>query len=149
MRDKNQLFCFTCAGGTAAFFDTIEADIPEIELVKLEYAGHGVRHKEPMYRDFAALADDLYDILVKTRSTESYALFGYSMGAISLVEVLRRIIKRGEITLPESVFLAALEPRTKECRKSFRVIEASGGCIFLCTGRITPLLGNTDLKNWI
>ena len=44
---KPQLFCYTCAGGTGAFFDTIEKDLPEMQLVKPDYPGHGSRRKEP------------------------------------------------------------------------------------------------------
>ena len=58
--NKPQLFCFTYAGGNASFFDGIERDLPEYELVKLEYSGHGTRHKEPYYQNFDELTDDIY-----------------------------------------------------------------------------------------
>ena len=57
---KPQLFCYTCAGGTGAFFDTIEKDLPEMQLVKPDYPGHGSRRKEPFCRNFTELADDLF-----------------------------------------------------------------------------------------
>ena len=42
-----RLFCFTFAGGSKSFFDQLEGWIDaSIELVKLEYAGHGTRHRE-------------------------------------------------------------------------------------------------------
>ena len=41
-----QLFCFTYAGGTAAFFNQLEAACAgKIDFVKLEYPGHGLRRK--------------------------------------------------------------------------------------------------------
>ena len=46
---KPQCFCFPCAGGAATFFQGIEKDLPDAELVKMEYAGHGMRRKEPFY----------------------------------------------------------------------------------------------------
>lgn len=110
---NKQIFCFTYAGGNAAFFDEIGKDLPEFELVKLEYSGHGTRHKEPLYSNFNELADDLYDVLKNEYNGSEYALFGYSMGTISLVEVLKRIITDREIPLPSNVFLAAHEPKTK------------------------------------
>ncbi len=110
-----KLFCFTYAGGNASFYDQVEKEAKkDFDVVKIEYAGHGKRHKEPFYQNFSELADDLY-ILLKSalNGQEAYALFGYSMGSISAVEVLRRIIISGEIQLPVHIFLAAHEPYTK------------------------------------
>lgn len=110
---KPQLFCFTYAGGNASFFDGIEKDLPEYELVKLEYSGHGSRHKEPYYQNFEELTDDIF-LRVKERYTGgNYALFGYSMGSITLVEVLKRIIADPMMRKPFHVFLSAHEPHTK------------------------------------
>jgi len=111
---KPQLFCFTYAGGNAAFFDVIEKDLPEIELVKLEYSGHGTRHKESYYRDFGELTDDMFRLLRERYSGEAYSLFGYSMGTIALAEVLKRIIADSMMVNPSHVFLAAHEPHSKE-----------------------------------
>ena len=89
-----QLFCFTFAGGTSAFFDQLDSYIgDEISLVKLEYAGHGKRCHEHFYHDFSELADDMTKmILSEYHDNEPYALFGYSMGSIACIEVLRKII---------------------------------------------------------
>ena len=110
---KAQLFCFTYAGGNASFFDEIEKDLNDFKVVKLEYSGHGSRHKEPLYQSFAELADELYEQVKSKYSGGDYALFGYSMGTISLVEVLKRIIDKCELPLPSHIFLAAHEPMTK------------------------------------
>ena len=112
MQSKPQLFCFTYAGGTAAFFADIEKDLPEFELVKLEYSGHGERHKEKFYENFDELVDDMFHMLQKHNSGTDYALFGYSMGSIILVEVLKRILG-AQMTMPSHIFLAAHEPHTK------------------------------------
>ena len=112
MKGKPQLFCFTFAGGTAAFFDVIEKELPNIDLVKLEYAGHGNRRKEPTYQDFDALAEDMFSSFKKAYSGGRYGIMGYSMGSISAAEVLKRIISES-LTLPTHVFLAAHEPHTK------------------------------------
>lgn len=110
---KPQLFCFTYAGGTAVFFDGIEKDLQEFDLVKLEYAGHGARHKEPFYQNFDELADDMFQLLKERYAGGKYFLFGYSMGTITLVEVLKRIIADTDINAPSHVFLAAHEPHSK------------------------------------
>ena len=108
-----QLFCFTYAGGTATFFDTIENELDGIEVVKLEYSGHGTRHREPLFYSFNDLSADIYRELKEEYKGGTYALFGYSMGTITLVEVLKRILNDPEIGLPASVFLAAHEPHSK------------------------------------
>ena len=110
---KPQLFCFTYAGGTAAFFEGIEKDLQEFDLVKLEYAGHGTRHKEPYYQDFDELADDMFRLLKEQYAGGQYSLFGYSMGTITLVEVLKRILADNDMEDPSHAFLAAHEPHSK------------------------------------
>lgn len=114
MKNNRQLFCFTYAGGNASFFDGIEKDIDGIEVVKLEYAGHGARHKECFYKDFDELAEDVFNELRGRYSGGEYALFGYSMGSVVLVEVLRRIITSTCMSSPARVFFAAHEPHTKQ-----------------------------------
>lgn len=115
MNPKMMIFGFTYAGGTASFYDQLEKALsPDIQFIKLEYAGHGVRHNENFYADFNELADDLYSY-IKVQYTPGipYALMGYSMGSISVVEVLQRIVEKREMVPPIHVFLAAHEPKTK------------------------------------
>lgn len=111
-----RLFCFTFAGGSKSFFDQLEGWIDaSIELVKLEYAGHGTRHRERFYKDFFELAEDMYGLIKgMCHPDEEYALMGYSMGSIAAVEVLKYILKQKEISEPVHIFLAAHEPYTKK-----------------------------------
>lgn len=111
MQNKPQLFCFTYAGGTAAFFDIIEDNLNGIDVVKLEYAGHGERHKERFYQDFDELANDMIQKLQSAYKGAKYALFGYSMGSITVAEVLKRIIF-SDMPKPCYIFLAAHEPHS-------------------------------------
>lgn len=113
MQNRPQLFCFTYAGGTTAFFNDIEDDLKGVELVKLEYAGHGERYKEAFYSSFDELAEDMFCRLKGRYNGGIYALFGYSMGSISLVEVLKRILADTSMMPPAHIFLAAHEPHTK------------------------------------
>lgn len=110
-----QLFCFTFAGGSASFFDALEKCIgTSIEVVKLEYAGHGARHRERFYDSFSQLAEDLYGVIrSRYRREESYALLGYSMGSIAAVETLREIICLNKMPPPVHMFLGAHEPHAK------------------------------------
>ena len=111
MNERTKLFCFTYAGGTASFFDTLEDNLENVDVIKLEYAGHGSRRKESFYADFNELAKDMFKKIREQISGE-YALLGYSMGSISLVEVLQQLIRAGELP-PCHVFLAAHEPLAK------------------------------------
>lgn len=106
-----QLFCFTFAGGTAAFFNQLEAACAsQIELIKLEYPGHGVRHKEKLCDTFQELSQDLYAQIQGKYSGGEYALMGYSMGSIAAFEILMHIISMKEMPSPKHIFLAAHEP---------------------------------------
>ena len=110
---KHQLFCYTYAGGTAAFFDELDQDLEDLDVVKFEYAGHGTRHREPFYSSFDELAEDAFSFLEQSASGGDYSLLGYSMGCISLAELLKKIIANGW-PLPKAVFLAAHDPQTRK-----------------------------------
>ncbi len=117
VKKKPQLICFTYAGGTADFFNVIAPELDGIEVVKLDYAGHGARHRESHYQNFDDLAEDMLRE-VKLRLHGKYALFGYSMGSVTLVEVLKRILTQ-RLPAPSHVFLAAHEPHTKAELRGF------------------------------
>lgn len=121
-----QLFCFPCAGGTADFFSQLDPWFSlAVGLVKLEYAGHGARHREPLCRDFAQLTDDLYAaVKCLYRPGEPYAFFGYSMGSVAASEVLARVLQDGELPPPERLFLAAHGPSVKRELLRFQGDEA-------------------------
>ena len=108
-----QLFCFTYAGGTAEFYDMFNNKLnKDIEVVAFDYAGSGKRFKEPFYKDFDELSNDMYE-KVKDNLNGDYFLFGYSMGSLVLAKVLELIINKKEIPLPKCVFLNAHEPKPK------------------------------------
>lgn len=115
-----KLICFTYAGGNSSFYDLLKQELlPDIELIAMEYSGHGTRHRSPFYSDFFDLADDMVIQLKKClQENDSYAIMGYSMGSISAVEVLRRLMEES-LHLPEHIFLAAHEPQTKASLADF------------------------------
>ena len=115
-----KLICFTYAGGNSSFYDQLKQELlPDIELIAMEYSGHGTRHRSPFYSDFFDLADDMVIQLKKClQENDSYAIMGYSMGSISAVEVLRRLMEES-LHLPEHIFLAAHEPQTKASLADF------------------------------
>ncbi len=117
---KLQLFCFSCAGGSAEFFNVLRNDLKNVDLVALDYAGHGKRYKEKFYKDFSELASDLFFRIKNIYNGGNYSLFGYSMGAIAAIEVLKKIIE-SELPLPSYIFLAAHEPHAHGMLKSLNL----------------------------
>jgi len=111
-----KLFCLSYAGGTTSFYDELESYLrPDIEVIKLEYAGHGKRHMEACYKNFDELSEDIFpQIIDLVKEKERYALMGYSMGSISVAVILKHIIEETPLRLPCHVFLAAHEPETKK-----------------------------------
>ncbi len=109
-----KLFCLSFAGGTASFFDQVEKSLgSEIDVIKLEYAGHGERRKEGFYNSFRELAlDQIRAIKENITNNEEYALFGYSMGCISIMAILQEINNCNDINAPKYIFIAAHEPNT-------------------------------------
>lgn len=110
-----KLLCFPYAGGTAAFYNEIKDLLGEkkIEVVALDYPGHGLRHKEPFSDDFYKLSlDMLYQIKEQLEVDEKYALMGYSMGSIVATEVVCRILESQDMIEPSHIFLAAHEAKT-------------------------------------
>lgn len=114
------LFCFTHAGGTTTFYDQIGNNLePGVTVVKLEYSGHGKRHKEPLFDTIQATAQDLYQSIVSAygdklnESDSDYALFGYSMGSLVALDVLGLILSNSKLKKPTHVFIAAHEPMSK------------------------------------
>lgn len=122
-----KLICFTIAGGNSSFYDQLKEELmPEIELIALEYAGHGSRCREPFYSDFAELANDMFAKMEEVLTEEEpYAILGYSMGSISTIEVLKIILQKQK-KLPIHVFLAAHEPFTKESLHNYSNEEMDG-----------------------
>ena len=87
-----KLFCITYAGGTKSFFDGLIRHMPEtIDVIPLEYSGHGGRYAEGFYADFQELTEDLAArINDRIEERDEVCLFGYSMGSYGAYEVARQ-----------------------------------------------------------
>ena len=54
----------------------------DLEIIPLDYKGHGLRADESFYRNFNEMVDDMLSLLLKyVRANESFMLFGHSMGS--------------------------------------------------------------------
>ena len=74
-----RLFCFPCAGGSAATCEGWAEFLPGVEVCAIELPGRGALFRRPPLRRLANLP---------------FALFGHSMGGVTALEVARELIRR-------------------------------------------------------
>lgn len=105
--EEQQVFCIPYAGGSADIFLPLKRYIGNhIEIIPVEYAGHGKRNKNPLYKTFQEMVEDVEKMIIsKTDKASHINLFGYSMGSIVVYELLKR-----KVLNIDSVILAAHEP---------------------------------------
>lgn len=110
---KYQLFAIPYAGGNAEAFGILKKYIPEeIELVRLDYAGHGTRRQEEFYPDFDDMVKDMADqINARLNPEMETVIFGYSMGSVVVYEMLAHQFIHADV---KKVFLAAHEAPGEE-----------------------------------
>ena len=103
-----KLFCVPYAGGTAEVFSGLSEYLKEdIELIQIEYSGHGKRAKEPFYKTFDEMAEDTARLINESLDgDEKFAVFGYSMGSVVSFECIVRGLLKGQ---PCHFFIASHE----------------------------------------
>ena len=96
-----QVFLFPFAGGNAYSFNEIIKGLPEnLEIVALEYPGHGGRAKEPFLEDFESLLNDVaQQINSKLIAGKKVAFFGYSLGSLIAFEIIARNLIQTEVSI--------------------------------------------------
>ena len=86
-----RLFCFTHAGGGAAFFHPWrQALLPEIDVCPIILPGREARLRERPYTRIEHVLDPLLDALAPYLD-RPFALFGHSMGSVVAYETARRL----------------------------------------------------------
>ncbi|MFJ7919613.1 thioesterase II family protein [Lysinibacillus fusiformis] len=83
------LFCLPYAGGTAGDYLRWKAYLNDhIEVLPIEYPGHGQRLTEPLCRDFPTLHDYcLKSISEMIRPGKEFSILGHSLGGILAYEL--------------------------------------------------------------
>ena len=100
-----QLVCLPQAGGNAWTYRQWAERLPsEIELLAIQYPGHGDRLGEEPRREFGRLLSGVTRYLAPELD-RPYALFGHSMGALLAFET-GRALQAMNIVPPEHVFLS-------------------------------------------
>lgn len=114
-----QLFILPYAGGSVAAFRRLTDLIDDrVNVVTVEYPGHGTRAREPLPTGFWRMLEDATDFCLARRDADMpYAVLGYSMGSILAYEMAARQAIPGEL---KHLFLCAeVSPRDRalELRK--------------------------------
>ncbi|WP_068780039.1 thioesterase II family protein [Paenibacillus sp. GM2] len=101
------LICLPYAGGSAQVYKRwINQLHPGVRLVPAELAGRGSRIGEPFYANVTEAVRDLLPLVRETAlGSDSYALFGHSMGSLLGYEILHALREEG-FPLPAAVFLS-------------------------------------------
>jgi surfactin synthase thioesterase subunit len=99
------LLCFPFAGGGAATFRPwIERLDPSIELVAIEPPGRQSRIEEAPIRDMQSFVHDLVPELLPFLD-KPFAVYGHCLGALTLFETVRELVRRGEAA-PVHIFVS-------------------------------------------
>ncbi|MCM3783800.1 thioesterase domain-containing protein [Neobacillus mesonae] len=95
-----------------------------IEVIPIEYAGHGLRVAEEFYPSFKDMIDDAASQIIERLDGKPYAILGYSMGSLIAYEVYYEICKRASNPPAHLFFAAHLPPDVPRSKgdTSFRAL---------------------------
>lgn len=105
-----RLFAIPYAFGSANIYCDLGNEIDtNIEVIPVEYSGHGRRSNEPLLLSLQEIAQDVYS-QIQNKIQGEYVILGYSMGGTVAYELFRLIKKSGK-PLPKCVLaFGATEP---------------------------------------
>lgn len=115
-----QLICFPYAGAHVNVFVELQNQIkikyPHMQVMSVEYAGHGRRFSETSHLSIQENAADLYTRITATMNKdEEIIMLGYSMGSIVAYEVAKMLIREG-YNVVKLIFMAATPPHRIDIR---------------------------------
>ncbi len=91
---RARLICMPYAGGSATVFRPWREVVPsDIDILAVEYAGHGSRIAEPLIERIDTLGDAIADAL-QFEAAVPYVMFGHSMGSLVAFELCHALAKR-------------------------------------------------------
>lgn len=92
-----KLFCLPYAGGSASIYLKWAKSMSnsDIDLIPIEYKGHGIRMDEEFYENFSDMIEDVYQIISdEIANMDTYMIYGHSMGAYVAFEVASLLEQR-------------------------------------------------------
>jgi len=121
--DRLTLFCFACAGASAAPYQRWNRNVPSwLHVVPVERPGRGRRHREPHLRDFSSLVGALTQELA-ANLPRRYALFGHSLGGL-LAFACAHEIRRLALHPPLAVCVAGSAALSRRDDARFRSLQS-------------------------
>ncbi|KOR89418.1 thioesterase II family protein [Paenibacillus solani] len=116
------LICLPYAGGSAQVYKRWSNRLHSaVRLVPAELAGRGSRMSERFYANVIEAVEDLLPLVKETAlASDSYALFGHSMGSLLGYELLHALYEEG-FPLPSAVFLSGRGAPHCEQEKARRI----------------------------
>ncbi|MCW8876601.1 MAG: thioesterase domain-containing protein [Kangiellaceae bacterium] len=117
------LFAIPYAGGSAdAIYTKWQRELGEdIELVPLEYAGHGIRMAEKRHDTIDQTVAEMLLHIIPVARERPYAIYGHSMACVVIYELLKAIAKRG-FPSAKSVFLSGRNPPHREYKSCLHAL---------------------------
>lgn len=93
-----KLFCFPHAGGSSSIYlkwNNVIENTSKLEIIPLEYKGHGYRMDEDFYNDFDEMVDDMLKCVSdKLVQGDPFMIFGHSMGAYVAFKIANLLEKK-------------------------------------------------------
>lgn len=85
-----KLFCLPYAGGSKTIYADFQKKLCDlVEVVPLEYSGHGSRYGKSLFNNADDTVNDIFQIL-KSSCCTKYMIFGHSLGALIAYETVAR-----------------------------------------------------------
>ena len=109
---KIKLICFPYAGGVSQFYVNIFFNnlSPNLELIPIEYSGHGSRYTEELFTSIDEFINDvILEIKKNVHNSDDYILLGYSMGS-KIIYRLYYELERMNFKLPYAMIFCATSP---------------------------------------
>ena len=104
-----RLFCLPYAGGSSLFYRPLGKLLKSsVDLIALDYPGHGARMGNDLCVRLDDLLDDVYAQMRKKNLDEPFAVLGYSLGATVAYHLFFYLQAKG--LTPQHVFFAANTP---------------------------------------
>lgn len=105
---KIKFFTLPYAGGNSSIYYELKESLAQsdIEIISLEYSGHGIRLDEKLNITVQDIVDDIYEQLLEYNIDYDYAILGYSLGSLVLYELYKKLV-REKFKLPDHLFFCA------------------------------------------
>jgi len=100
------LYALPFAGGNAMSYRAFHPYMPDFIVFKpLDLPGRGKKVKEPLLTELNALVEDIFTQIQEEIKTQTYSIYGHSMGAQVGYSLTRRIVDAG-LPAPRHLFFS-------------------------------------------